>query len=54
MGYLSSLWFVYWTVLTLSERVQRQAARFITGDYRTREEGCVTGMLQSELPRSIP
>ena len=29
------------------ERVQRQAARFITGDYRTREEGCVTSMLQS-------
>ena len=28
------------------ERVQKQAARFITGD-RTREEGCVTGMLQS-------
>ena len=28
-------------------RVQKQAARFITGDYRTREEGCVTGMLQS-------
>ena len=24
-----------------------EAARFITGDYRTREEGCVTGMLQS-------
>ena len=29
------------------ERVQKQAANFITGDYRTREEGCVTGMLQS-------
>ena len=29
------------------ERVQTQAARFITGDYRTREEGCVTGMPQS-------
>ena len=29
------------------ERVQKQAACFITGDYRTREEGCVTGMLQS-------
>ena len=27
------------------ERVQRQAARFITGDYKTREEGCVTKML---------
>ena len=29
------------------EKVQRQAARFIAGDYRTREEGCVTSMLQS-------
>ena len=29
------------------ERVQRQAARFITGDYRTHEEGCVTSLLQS-------
>ena len=27
------------------ERVQRQAARFITGDYHSREEGSVTGML---------
>ena len=29
------------------ERVQRQATRFITWDYRSREEGCITGMLQS-------
>ena len=29
------------------ERVQRQAARFIIGDYRAREEGCVTSMVQS-------
>ena len=29
------------------ERVQKLAARFIIGNYRTREEGCVTGMLQS-------
>ena len=28
------------------ERVQRQAARFITRGYRTCEEGCVTRMLQ--------
>ena len=27
------------------ERVQRQAARFITGDYHSREEASVTGML---------
>ena len=28
------------------ERVQNQAARFITGDYRTREKGCITSMLR--------
>ena len=33
------------------EKVQRQAARFIMKDYRSREEGCVTRMLdQLELP----
>ena len=29
------------------ECVQRQAARFITGDYKTREEGCVKRMLET-------
>ncbi len=28
------------------EKVQHRAARFITGDYRTREKGCVTSMLK--------
>ena len=33
------------------ERIQRQSARFITGDYKSQEEGCVTNMLASlELP----
>ena len=33
------------------ERVQRQAVRFITGDYKTRKESCVTRMLETlELP----
>ena len=27
------------------ERIQKQAARFITGDYKSREEGCVTKMI---------
>ena len=27
------------------ELIQRQAARFITGDYNTREQGCITKML---------
>jgi hypothetical protein len=27
------------------ERIQRQAARFITGDYRSREEGSVSLMV---------
>ena len=29
------------------EYVQRQAARFITGNYKTRKEGCVTRMLET-------
>ena len=29
------------------ERVQKQAARFITGDYKSRDEGCVTRMLET-------
>ena len=33
------------------ERVQRSAARFITGDYKSRHEGCVTNMLTDlDLP----
>ena len=33
------------------KKIQRQAARFITGDYRSREPGCVSAMLTSlELP----
>jgi hypothetical protein len=29
------------------ERIQRQAARFITGDYRSQDEGCVSSMLKT-------
>ena len=29
------------------EQVQRRAARFITGNYRSRDEGCVTKMVKS-------
>ena len=33
------------------ERIQRQAARFIVGDYRSREPGCITNMLRKlDLP----
>jgi hypothetical protein len=33
------------------EKVQRKAARFISGDYKSREEGCITRILkQLELP----
>ena len=33
------------------EKVQRKAARFISGDYKSRYRGCVTRMLKShELP----
>ena len=29
------------------EQTQRQAARFISGDYKSREQGCVTNMLEN-------
>ena len=33
------------------ERIQRQGARFITGDYRSKEKGCMTRMLEDlDLP----
>ena len=33
------------TYINTIERVQHRAARFITGDYRSREPGCITSML---------
>ena len=34
------------------EKVQRQAARFIKNDYKSRFEGCVTSMLEDlKLPK---
>ena len=48
------------------ERIQRQAARFITRDYRSRDAGCVTEMLgylvttiitrpsQTAPPKTVP
>jgi hypothetical protein len=33
--------------IDILERVQRKAARFISGDFKTREEGCVTRMLRN-------
>ena len=37
--------------ITKMEKIQRKAARFITGDYKTRSPGSVTNMLKSlELP----
>jgi hypothetical protein len=36
------------------ERIQRRAARFITGDYKSRKEGSVTKMLaELELESTI-
>jgi hypothetical protein len=47
LEYSSIVWDPYHTKdVERLEKVQRQAARFITGDYHTREEGCVTKMLQ--------
>ena len=50
--YGSIIWDTYLqTDIDRLERVQRSAARFITVDYRSRQEGCITKMLQDlDLP----
>ena len=46
MEYGGIVWDPYTeTNINKLERIQKQAARFITGDYKSREEGCVTNML---------
>ena len=46
MEYGAIVWVPYTTVDTNKlERIQRRAARFITGGYKSREEGSVTKML---------
>jgi hypothetical protein len=46
MEYGAIVWDPYTTVDTNKlERIHRRAARFITGDYKSREEGSVTKML---------
>ena len=46
MEYGAIVWDPYTTSdINKLERIQRRAARFITGDYKTREEGSVTKML---------
>ena len=48
LDYRSIVWDPYLNKDTEKlEKVQRQAARFITGNYMMREQGCVNGMLQS-------
>ena len=48
LNYGSIIWDHYQTKdIEKLERVQRQAARFITNYFKSREEGCVTGMLQA-------
>ena len=43
MGYGGIIWDPYMeTNINRLERIQRQAARFITGNYRSREEGDVS------------
>ena len=47
MEYGGIIWDLYTeTNINRLERIQRQAARFITGDYRSREEGSVSNMLE--------
>jgi len=52
LEYGASVWDPYLkTDIDRLEKIQRKAARFITGDYRTRVHGCVTHMLHSlKLP----
>ena len=47
LEYAETVWDPYYQQdIEKLERVQRQAARFITKDYRTRELGCMNRMLQ--------
>jgi len=47
LEYSSSVWDPYLKKnINRLEKVQRQAARFVSGDYRSRDEGCVTKMLE--------
>ena len=49
MEYGAIVWDPYTTSdINKLERIQRRAARFITGDYKSREEGSVTKMLVRE------
>ena len=52
MDYGGIIWDPYLkTDVDRLERIQHQAARFITCDYKTREPGCITKMLiDLELP----
>ena len=52
LEYGSSIWDPYLQKdINCIEKFQRQAARFIKKDYRSREDGCVTHMLRDlELP----
>jgi hypothetical protein len=52
MDYGGIIWDPYLkTDVDRLERIQHQVARFITGDYKTREPGCITKMLiDLELP----
>ena len=52
LEYGSVVWDPYYqTDISTLERIQHRAARFITGDYRSTDTGCVTSMLTSlELP----
>lgn len=46
MEYAATVWNPYSIIdANKQERIQRQAARVITGYYKTKEDGCVTDML---------
>ncbi|XP_052777822.1 uncharacterized protein LOC128215143 [Mya arenaria] len=54
LDYGSVVWYPYLKCdIDRLERIQRIGARFITGDYKSRQEGCVSQMLQNLQLRSL-
>ena len=49
LEYGSTVWDPYYVKdINRIEKIQRQAVRFISGDYATREPGCISKMLKDQ------
>ena len=54
LEYRSTVWDPYYVKdIDRLEKVQRQAARLISGDYATREPGCISKMLKDQGLQSL-